>query len=54
MAAQFTFPMVTKLIGRGKAFFLACFLPVAGFLLLFVVGIVAPSSIAAVGAPPRW
>lgn len=50
MAAQFTFPMVTKLIGRGKAFFLACFLPVAGFLLLFVVGIVAPSSIAAVGA----
>lgn len=44
MAAQFTFPMVTKLIGRGKAFFLAC------FLLLFVVGIVAPSSIAAVGA----
>ena len=44
MAAQFTF------IGRGKAFFLACFLPVAGFLLLFVVGIVAPSSIAAVGA----
>ena len=49
MAAQFTFPMVTKFIGRGKAFFLACFLPVAGFLLLFVVGIVAPSSIAAVG-----
>lgn len=49
MAAQFTFPMITKIIGRGKAFFLACFLPVAGFLLLFAVGIIAPTSIAAVG-----
>ena len=50
MAAQFTFPTITKIIGRGKAFFLACFLPVAGFVLLFVVGIVAPTSIIAVGA----
>lgn len=50
MAAQLTFPMITKFVGREKAFFAACFLPVAGFLLLFVVGIVAPSSIVAVGA----
>jgi melibiose permease len=50
MAAQFTFPMITKIIGRGKAFFAACFLPVLGFAMLFVVGIVAPSSAAAVVA----
>ena len=49
MAAQFTFPMITKIIGRGKAFFLACFLPVAGFALLFAVGIIAPTNIVAVG-----
>ena len=49
MAAQFTFPSITKVIGRGQAFFLAAFLPVAGFVLLFVLGIVAPTSIIAVG-----
>lgn len=37
------FPKVTRLLSRKKAFFLSCFLPLVGLVLLLIVGFVSPA-----------
>lgn len=39
------FPKITKLLSRKKAFFLSCFLPLIGLVLLLIVGFVSPQNI---------
>lgn len=41
-----TFPQVSKMLSRQRAFFLACILPFIGLILLLVVGIFSPQNIA--------
>ncbi|MCI8553936.1 MAG: melibiose:sodium transporter MelB [Clostridiales bacterium] len=48
MAGLFLFPLIAKRISREKVYALACGLPVAGLLLLLVLGYVAPASAAGV------
>ncbi|MGL4653494.1 melibiose:sodium transporter MelB [Cetobacterium sp.] len=38
------FPILSTKIGRKKVFFLACALPVIGFLMLFFSGVIAPGN----------
>ncbi|MGL4946657.1 MAG: melibiose:sodium transporter MelB [Cetobacterium sp.] len=44
------FPLLSRKIGRKKVFFLGCGLPVIGFLMLFISGIVAPANLILVAA----
>lgn len=39
------FPIISPIIGRKKVFFLACFLPVLGYLALFVTGSTYPDKV---------
>lgn len=50
MAAQFTFPKISEVIGKKNTFVLASFCPVIGFILLLAVGFFAPSSVPMVAA----
>ena len=38
------FPILSRKLGRKKVFFLACALPVVGFLMLFLFGNIAPTN----------
>ena len=38
------FPFLSRILGRKKVFFLACALPVIGFLMLFISGVIAPTN----------
>lgn len=49
MVALAAFPKISEKIGRGKAFLLASFLPVVGFILLLLCGFILPGSIIMVG-----
>lgn len=49
MASLAIFPKFSKIIGKSRAFFLASFLPVAGFILLLIFGYVAPTSASLIG-----
>ena len=44
MAGLFCFPMIAKKIDREKVYALACGFPIAGLVLLLVLGFVAPTS----------
>lgn len=44
IAALMAFPTLSSKIGRKKVFFLACTMPVIGFLMLCIAGFVAPTS----------
>lgn len=44
MASLAAFPKFSKIVGKGRAFFLASFLPVIGFILLLTFGFVAPTN----------
>lgn len=44
IASLMMFPILSRNIGRKKVFFLACALPVIGFLLLFTFGNIAPTN----------
>ncbi|MGL6025088.1 MAG: glycoside-pentoside-hexuronide (GPH):cation symporter, partial [Cetobacterium sp.] len=44
------FPLLSRKIGRKNVFFLGCGLPVIGFLMLFISGIVAPANLILVAA----
>ena len=48
MAGLFCFPAIAKKIDREKVYALACGLPIAGLVLLCVLGFVAPTSVAGV------
>lgn len=39
------FPIISPIIGRKKVFFLACFLPVLGYLALFITGSTYPDKV---------
>ncbi len=48
MAGLFCFPMIAKKIDREKVYALACGLPIAGLVMLLVLGFAAPASAAGV------
>lgn len=49
MISLASFPKFSQIIGKPKAFFLASFLPVIGFITLLAVGYIAPQNIALIG-----
>ncbi len=49
MAAQACFPKLSDIVGRKASMVMASFLPVIGFILLFVCGYAAPNSVLMVG-----
>jgi melibiose permease len=49
MASMAILPMLSKKIGKKVSFFFASFLPVFGFVLLWVLGYVMPTNVIAVG-----
>ena len=44
MGSLMAFPFLSRILGRKKVFFLACALPVIGFLMLFISGVIAPTN----------
>jgi len=48
MVGLFCFPKIAKAISREKVYFLACGLPIAGLVLLYGLGYIAPNSTAGV------
>lgn len=49
MASLAVFPKFSKIVGKSKAFFLASFLPVVGFMLLLIFGYIEPNSAGLIG-----
>ena len=49
MGSMAIFPMFSKKIGKKPAFFLAAFLPVIGFAVLFLCGYLCPTNVVMVG-----